>query len=292
MGLIGLNGIVVTDFATFLIALAALLSVRFPNTLFERREEPFFKEMIGGWRYILKRHSLVAMIGMGTVANYIAGLIESLLTPLVLDSGSAASLGIVMGSNGAGILAGSALMSIWGGSERRINGILASILLSGVCVAFAGTNAAMLIQAFGMFGFGFAMALVHAHWISTVQTKVGLELQGRVMATNFMLMEATVPLGYLTAGPLADRVFEPLMAHGGAWASTVGRIIGTGPGRGIGLILILSGVFLALWSLAAYTYRPIRCLEDILPDAIADEVIETEKDKIQEKADLALQLAD
>ncbi len=291
MGLIGLPGIVLTDFVTFLIAVSTLLYVRLPDTLFARREESFLKEMIGGWYYIIKRHSLVAMIVMVTIANYFVGLIESLVTPLVLISGSPESLGIVMASNGAGIFVGSAVMSLWGGTQRRINGILASTLLSGLCVAFAGANPAMSIQAIGMFGFGFALALVNAHWISTVQTKVGLELQGRVMATNFMLMEAMVPLGYLSAGPLADRIFEPLMARGGAWAPTVGSIIGTGPGRGIGLILVLSGVFVALCAIAAYLYRPIRCLEDILPDARADEVIEADKDKMQEKADLVLHSA-
>jgi amino acid adenylation domain-containing protein len=291
IGLIGLPGIVLADFVTFLIAVSALLSVRLPDTLFTRREEPFFKEMVGGWYYIIKRHSLVAMIVMVTIANYFVGLIESLITPLVLVSGSPESLGIVMASNGAGILAGSAVMSLWGGTQRRINGILASTLLSGLCVVFAGSSPATLIQAAGMFGFGFALALVNAHWISTVQTKVGLELQGRVMATNLMLMEAMVPLGYLTAGPLADRVFEPLMASGGAWAPVLGSIIGTGAGRGMGLILVLSGAFVALCAIAAYLYRPIRCLEDILPDARADEVIEADKDKLQEKADLTLQSA-
>ncbi|MBM7119958.1 amino acid adenylation domain-containing protein [Dyella kyungheensis] len=291
MGLIGLGGIVMTDFVTFLIAVSALLSVRLPDSLFERREEPFFKEMIGGWRYIIKRHSLVAMILMTTIANFVAGLIESLVTPLVLASGNPASLGVVMAANGAGILAGSTVMSIWGGTRRRIDGALGSVLLSGLCIAIAGSNPAVLIQALGMFGFGFALALANAHWISTIQAKVGQELQGRVIATNFMLMEATVPLGYLAAGPLADRVFEPLMAKGGEWASTFAWLTGMGPGRGIGLILMLSGAFVVLWSVAAYSYRPIRCLEDILPDAIADDVIEADKDKIQAKADRSLQAA-
>jgi len=288
MGLIGIHGIVLTDFATFLIAIAALLSVRFPDTLFERREEPFFKEMIGGWRYIIKRHSLVAMLATAALANYVAGIIEAMIAPLVLASGGPASLGMVMAANGAGILSGSVVMSIWGGTQRRINGVLGSILLSGFCIALAGANPAAMIQAVGMFGFGFCMAFTHAHWISTIQAKVGMELQGRVMATNFMLAEATVPLGYLTAGPLADRLFEPLMAKGGEWAPTLGGVIGAGPGRGIGLILILSGIFVVLWAIAAYSYRPIRCLEDILPDAIADDIIEADKDKIQEKADMAL----
>ena len=291
IGLIGLDGIVLIDLVTFFIALATLLWVRIPDALFSRREEPFFKEMVGGWHYIVRRHSLVAMIVMVTVANYFVGLIESLVTPLVLVAGNPESLGFVMASHGAGILAGSVLMSLWGGTRRRINGILACTLFSGFCIVLAGASPAVGSQASGMFGFGVALALVNAHWISTVQTKVGMELQGRVMATNFMLMEAMVPLGYLSAGPLADRIFEPFMAGGGDWARFLSGIIGTGPGRGIGLVLVLSGAFLVAWSIAAYLYRPIRDLEDILPDARADEVIEADKDKLQEKADLALRAA-
>ena len=168
-------------------------------------------------------------------------------------------------------------------------------VLDGVAGALArrGGGSPLLAAPLILFlpAFGFALALVNAHWISTVQTKVGMELQGRVMATNFMLMEAMVPLGYLSAGPLADRVFGPLMAGHGVWATIFGSVVGTGPGRGIGLILVLSGLFVALWAVAAYLYRPIRDLEDILPDARADEVIESDKDKLQEKADLALQAA-
>jgi amino acid adenylation domain-containing protein len=288
IGAIGLKGIVMADFVTFLIAISALLAAYLPDSMFEKREESFLKEMIGGWSYISKRHSLVAMIVMVTIANYFVGLIEALITPLVLSSGDPESLGIVMGANGFGILAGSVLMGLWGGTRSRINGILASTMLSGICLVLTGANPATLVQAAGMFGFGFCLALVNAHWIATLQAKVGLELQGRVVATNFMLMEAMVPLGYFSAGPLADQVFGPLMAQGGAWASTFGALIGAGPSRGMGLILVFSGGFVVLWAITAYLYRPIRCLEEILPDARADEVIEPDKDKLQKQADMVL----
>jgi len=41
-------------------------------------------------------------------------------------------------------------------------------------------------------------------------------------------------LGFLLAGPLADKVFEPMMAPGGFLAGSVGAFLGVGPGRGIG----------------------------------------------------------
>jgi DHA3 family macrolide efflux protein-like MFS transporter len=78
----------------------------------------------------------------------------------------------------------------------------------------------------------------------------------------------TTPLAYLTAGPLADQVFEPLMREGGALANTgLGTLLGTGAGRGIGLIYVLSGVLVNLISGIAYPNPRIRRLEEEVPEA-------------------------
>ncbi len=60
---------------------------------------------------------------------------------------------------------------------------------------------------------------------------------------------ATMPLAYPVAGPLADHVFEPLLGEGGMLAGSVGQVIGVGPGRGIGLLFIVSGCLIVLMAL-------------------------------------------
>jgi hypothetical protein len=72
------------------------------------------------------------------------------------------------------------------------------------------------------------------------------------------------------AGPLADEVFEPLMAEGGALASTVGQFIGTGDGRGYALFFLVLAVASVVTSLIALSYEPLRTLEETLPDVIQD----------------------
>jgi hypothetical protein len=82
-----------------------------------------------------------------------------------------------------------------------------------------------------------------------------------------------LPLAYLLAGPLADRLFEPLMAEGGALSATfLGSWLGVGPGRGIGLMFVLSWIFLWGVSLLAFSNPRIRHLESEIPDAISDEL--------------------
>ena len=80
-----------------------------------------------------------------------------------------------------------------------------------------------------------------------------------------------MPLSYLMAGPLADRVFEPLMAINGLLAGSVGRIIGAGPGRGIGLIFVITGILTIIITILTYLYPRVRYLEDELPDMVHDE---------------------
>jgi hypothetical protein len=268
---IGLPGIVLVDLTTFLFAVTVTLSIRFPDRLFLRREEPFLRELTGGFRFLLRRPGLVAITAFTTALNFFFGMIEVLALPLVLSLGDAAVLGLVLGAMGVGLLAGSVTMAVWGGTARRTIGILSSFLLIGVSMVVIGLYPHPAFPALGLFGLGFATAILNAHWLAIVQAKVGLELQGRVIATGIMLSWLMVPAGFLAAGPLASRVFEPLL-----------------PGHGIALLVIVAGVASTLLGLAAFGTRRVRRLEDDLPDVIPSGVITRNKDALQAQADLLL----
>jgi hypothetical protein len=100
------------------------------------------------------------------------------------------------------------------------------------------------------------------------QSKVELEKQGRVFAVRQMVAMAAMPLAFLTAGPLADYVFEPALAEGGSLAASVGGLIGTGSGRGIGFYFVLLGGLLAVLAVISYANPKIRQLEADLPDRV------------------------
>jgi hypothetical protein len=91
-----------------------------------------------------------------------------------------------------------------------------------------------------------------------------------VFALRRMISQAISPIAILTTGPLADRVFEPLMAPGGALAGSVGSLLGTGPGRGIGLMTVLSGIGVIVMGAAGWLHPRVRHLEAELPDQIPD----------------------
>lgn len=285
---IGLPGVFLIDFVTFLFAISTLFFIRFPDTMFRRQEEPLMREIVRGWDYIIKRRGLVAMIVFFAVANLLLSIVTVLTMPLVLAFETPVVLGGAAAMMGAGMLIGGIMMGMWGGTERRIKGMIGFVAVSGLASIVMGLWPSAIYAAIGFFGMGAAGALVDAHWRTLIQTKVGLELQGRVLATNRMMALSTMPLGALVAGPLVDRVFEPLMAHDGLLAGTIGQLIGSGPGRGIALLMIIMGALRVILAIVGYNYRPLRLMEDSLPDAISDAVIIADKDALQEQADRQL----
>lgn len=267
---IQLRGIILIDFATFLFALVTLLLVRFPDvttTAGEAQATSLLRQAAEGWNYITSRPGLLGLLILFTVANFLVGAVSVLVTPLVLSIASATVLGTVMSIGGIGMVLGSIVVSTWSGPNRQMNSVLGFMLLSGLCIFSAGLRASVPLYILVAFLFFFCLPFIRVSIQVIYQKKVAHDLQGRVFAVNGALTTASMPLSYAVAGPLADGVFEPLMAVDGPLAGSVGQIIGTGPGRGISLMFIFIGVILVLLTVTAYQYPRLRLVEDELPDS-------------------------
>ena len=68
-------------------------------------------------------------------------------------------------------------------------------------------------------------------------------------------------LAYALSGVLADFVCEPLLSDNGVLSDSIGALIGTGTGRGIGFMLILSGICIIPAAFAIGRSRSIRSLQ-------------------------------
>lgn len=272
---IGLRGVLALDLASFGFALLTLLAVRFreprraPRKEGERRS--LWAETGFGWHYLRQRPGLFLLLVVFAGTNFSLGLLQALLTPLLLSFASEATLGSVLSIAGLGMLAGTVVMSVWGGPRRRIRGILAGLLAQGVILLSGGLQPSVPLIASAAFGFLFVLPILLGCSQAIWQSKVPPELQGRVFAVRRMVAQSSLPVAYLVAGPLADRVFEPMLAPGGALAGTVGAVIGVGEGRGIGFLFMVQGALVIAGLAAAFANPRLRGVEDELPDVIGDE---------------------
>jgi DHA3 family macrolide efflux protein-like MFS transporter len=264
-----LQGVLLIDFATYLCSLAALLIVRFPKRKTTSKNSNEGKQGLGslkrdvmyGWNYIVTRPGLLGLLIYFAISNFLVGIVSILIIPMLLAFVSSATVGTILSIAGIGTLVGSLVMSVWGGPKRRVYGILGFGLLLGVCIVFAGLYPSPQLIAVAVFGglfcFPFIASCSEVLMLSTVPTNV----QGRVFALQGIIAGSSLPLAYLLAGPLADYVFEPLLSNSGPLASSIGRIIGTGAGRGIGLLFILLGILQFLVTLFSFFYTPLRILD-------------------------------
>jgi MFS family permease len=203
------------------------------------------------------------------------GFLLALLPPLVLDFGSTADLGLVQSVGGVGLLIGAVVMIVWGGPGRRVPAVLVSGIVFGLGIVLLGLGAAVPLVAAGMFVFAIAQPVINACNAALWQTKVPHELQGRAQGTLRMVAFASVPVSAIVAGALADGVFEPLLRPGGPLAGSIGALIGTGPGRGTALLLIIVGLLPVLAGAAAFLSQPVRNVESERPAPVATRVAET-----------------
>ncbi|HEX5759080.1 MAG TPA: MFS transporter [Thermoanaerobaculia bacterium] len=274
VGAVGLRGVVLLDFASFLVALLTLALVRFPPPPLTAEGRAAHGSLLAearqGWLYIRRRPGLRAMLLLLAAANFSLAILQVLVTPLVLGFASVEVLGVVLGVAGCGMLAGSLAMSVWGGPRRRVHGILGALLGQGLILLVGGLRPNAALVAAAAFVFLFATPIGEACSQAIWQSKVAPDLQGRVFAVRRMVAWSTLPLGYLLAGPLADHVFVPLLLPGGPLADSVGRAIGVGPGRGIALLFLVLGLLvLATVAVAARQPRLLH-VETELPDAVPD----------------------
>ena len=271
---IHLQGIMLIDFITFLFSIVTLLSVRFPNTKNTSTEEEevkkgsLFAEISYGWKYIISRPGLLGLIIFFAASNFILAIAGVLLTPLVLSFTSPAVLGIILFTDGIGMLAGTIVITSRGGPSRLIYSILGFQMLGGLCILVTGLRTSAPLIGVAAFLFAFGSPIVNCSSQAIFQRKVAPEVLGRVFAVEGMIIGSLQPLAYILAGSLADRVFEPLMAANGLLAGSIGQVIGVGPGRGIGLLFIVMGTISVLISIIAYQYPRLRLLEDELVDQI------------------------
>jgi MFS family permease len=266
----GLQAVLFIDVATFLVAMITLAMVRFPRP--ERHEATqaasLWGEAVLGWRFVRERPGMFGILWIFAGVNFSLAFTNVLLIPLVVAISSEGAAGGVLSAAGFGLLAGSVAVSAWGGPKRRVRGLMAAIVAGGTAVAVAGLRPSVLLVAVGSVALMTVVPVANTASQVLWQLKVPPAMQGRVFSIRRMISQGISPIAILLSGPLADNVFEPMLAEGGSLAGSVGAVIGTGPGRGVALMFVITGLMMVLLGMIGYAIPRIRNLETELPDHV------------------------
>jgi MFS transporter, DHA3 family, macrolide efflux protein len=273
---IKLGNMALIDFSTYIFSvLVMILFVRIPKPprteAGHQAQGSVWKEMRYGWDYILARKGLLSLLMFFLAINFLGGVMQPLFIPLILDNWKADVLGYLSTIMGVGMLAGTVVMSAWGGGKRKIYTLLGAGLVSGLFLSAVALRVSIPLLAVCGFGFMFSVPLMNAASQAIWQSKVAPDVQGRVFAVRRTIAWSSQMVAPLLAAPLADYVFKPGMSAGGALASIFGPIIGVGSNHGIGLLIGLLGLLTALVAILALFNPVIRNVEIDLPDHVPGE---------------------
>ncbi|MFI9771932.1 amino acid adenylation domain-containing protein [Streptomyces sp. NPDC052415] len=271
---VGLRGILIIDVCTYAVAIAVTASLRFPARLGWRRRESVGEEIRAGFRLAMSTPGFRAMLLFFAVTNLLLGPLLILFQPLVLGFTGLGDVARVSLAGGVGIAAGGALMAFWGGpKQRRMTGVLLAFLVLAACCAVTGLRPSLPLVAAGVFGMFAGLTVMNAIYATIIQVKVPARFHGRIFAVNTVFAWCTMPVGFLLLGPGTAALLEPAMEPDGTMAGTAGRILGTGEGRGLGLMYVLFGLALVLVVLCARQIPALARFDAEVPDARPDDLV-------------------
>jgi DHA3 family macrolide efflux protein-like MFS transporter len=228
-----------------------------------------WKESVYGFRYIFKRPSLLGLQTVFMIGNFFASIAYTLQAPMILARTNSNSLifGSVQTAGAVGGVIGGLLMSAWGGTKKKVHGVLTGWAISGLFgFTVIGLGQGLPVWAAGAFLGAATIPLINSSNQAIWQSKVAPDLQGRVFATRRLIAWFINPIATLLAGPLADLVFEPAMSEPSFLSSNFSWLVGYGAGAGMALIIVFCGLAMAGVGIGGYGVQVVRDAEDILPD--------------------------
>lgn len=246
--LFGLGAVMLVDMLSFIVAagsLALFIPVPEPELVKpEKREWKPFQGIREGMAFLRRDRAVLTMILVLSVMNFCSRIsYENILSPMILSrSGSQQVLGLISGIMGAaGVIGGviAAQLPAPRNCAARICGMgLASFLLGDWMMAVGRSP---LVWALAAIGGSVPIPLLDSGYQELFYTRVPKEIQGRVFAVRNALQFATIPVGVLLGGTLADYVFEPLMAGDSALKQLLSALVGSGAGSGMAVMFLLTG---------------------------------------------------
>jgi MFS family permease len=255
--------ILVIDILTLVVTVVAILMVRrsLKTRPTEKKELDFLRDLKEGWQVIAASRGVMLLIVLVSVLVFYMGILQVLARPMLLSFASEQTTGILQTVVACGMLVSS--MLIGGGLIRKnlVNVMVASFVAAGITMAGFGATTSIPVITVAGFLFFASLPFANTSIEVLIRTSIANDKQGRAWGLISLISQLGYIVAYVFAGVLADYVFNPALKEGGVLADTVGRVIGTGETRGIGLLIMLSGLGLVITALLISRSQGLRALE-------------------------------
>lgn len=274
--IIGLGGILPIDLTTFGVAIATLVWIRIPQPNEGRgeaevavgaqglRPNVLWAEVTFGIRYIWQRDSLRTLLIVTALFWFAHDLGGAIDEPMILarSNNNSQALSAILSLAGIGGVTGAVVLSAWGGTKSRVNGMLAGFMGAGVAKTVFGLGQSITVWLPAQFCSSLNFPLLGSSETALWMEATLPELQGRVFAANALVLELVSAIAMFIAGPLSDRILEPAMQSETILSSLFSPIFGNGAGAGMALLYVSCAIAMFLVGVVSYQLPQIHQMED------------------------------
>ena len=258
----GFEIILLIDILTVFVTIATTIYIK--NDLqskIHEIEKDFFKNLLSAWKVLKRDKGVFNLVLISTSLTFFIAFIQTLSSPYFLSFSDSKTLGKAMTGAAFGMFLSGAFLGIYSIRTNHIKKLSLSLFLGGVFMI--GFGLTINIYIITLFGFLFFATLPVAN--STIDYLIRINLdskhEGRIWSFITFISQMGFVLAYPTAGLLADNIFTPIMSKGGLLENSVGKVMGVGHGKGIGLLIMIAGICLSLTALVIKRSKDISGLE-------------------------------
>lgn len=270
--------IIVLDVLSYVVGIGTVFLVALPEVGrgSGAATRSFLPNLLAGFRVLGSDRGLVGLQAVLFVISLVSAVGFIVITPMVLvHTGSEWQLGMVNTVGAVGGVLGALVVSAVRPPHRKVLWILAFVLAFSLGRVAMGAGDTLVVWSAAWLFSWLCVPFIEAYSQSVWQQKTDPAVQGRLFGAIQLLSQLGFVVGFTVTGPLVDRVFEPLMRPGATLAQLFGSLTGVGPGAGMRLVFILSGVAGAVAGLAGLLNRTVRDLEVRVADYEAMTIPET-----------------
>ena len=251
--------ILLLDILTFITTCLMIFLVRKSmNSETQNYKKDSFKGLLEGLFIIKENRGVYFLVIIMFFVCFFMGFIQILIRPMILALSSVKTAGIMESLCAVGLLIGSLWIGI-AGIKKNYSKILAvACFFCGIFMSMTGMNENLGIIGISTFLFFSTLPFMNSCADVLVRVSIPNELQGRVWGLISLITQMGTVVAYIISGIMADYVFEPMFNKNGILVENIGIIIGTGKGRGIGFMLILSGIGMLIMAIVIWKNGEIR----------------------------------
>ncbi|SMF69388.1 Major Facilitator Superfamily protein [Paenibacillus uliginis N3/975] len=255
--------LLIIDICTFFVTVTSTLVVRsgLASKTCEQAKS-FIHEFKEGWRAVSKNRGVLVLVIITSVLTFFLGFIETLSIPMLLAFTDSSVIGTIETIVASGMLVSSVIIGFLPIKKGYVKILTIALFCEGMFMAAFGFREHIIWISVSGFLFFAMMPFANVSLDFLVRTNIDNSVQGRAWSLIGVISQLGFVAAYALSGVLADYVFTPLLVNGGVLADSVGKIIGTGSGRGTGFLIIIAGMLLCVTSVILYNAKSVKKLEN------------------------------